>query len=308
MTLEALLRPGTKLPERLYLFKSCIAGTFYPGIERSFRFILNSLNVDYFDDPSQSSCTGFGVHCGMVPPQTNLSLNARNLTLANESGYTNVVCTCPTSYANLKECVDELDNTFSRAAVNDALKQVGLEYKDGVTVYHAAEVLYVMKDSLAERAKSSLSQLKVATHHGCHYTKVFYDQVMGGPWEYPHLLDDICASFSATLVDYSERSLCCGMGFSNLLSTNDYSAQTSLRKLESILTEQPDVIVTMCAGCQLALDRFQKKYAYRLEHTAPVLNVSQLIAILLGADKTKDACLQFGAINTSPIVNKLEAV
>lgn len=308
MTLEALISSRATLPERLYLFKSCVAGTFYPGIERSFRFILNSLNVDYFDDPSQSSCTGFGVHCGMMPPQTNLSLNARNLTLARESGYTNVVCTCPTSYANLKECVDELNNTSSRAAVNDVLKQVGLEYKGGVTVYHASEVLYVIKDSLAERAKSSLSQLKVATHHGCHYTKVFYDQVIGGLWEYPHLLDDICASFSATLVDYSERSLCCGMGFSNLMSANDYTAVTSLRKLESILADKPDVIVTMCAGCQLTLDHFQKRYEHRLEHTAPVLNVSQLVAILLGADKTKDACLQFGAINTNPVVDKLEAL
>ncbi|MGZ7166795.1 MAG: heterodisulfide reductase-related iron-sulfur binding cluster [Halobacteriota archaeon] len=308
MTLEALISSRAKLPERLYLFKSCVAGTFYPGIERSFRFILNSLNVDYFDDPSQSSCTGFGVHCGMMPPQTNLCLNARNLTLASESGYANVVCTCPTSYANLKECVNELSNASSRATVNDVLKQVGLEYKGGVTVYHAAEVLYVIKDSLAERAKSSLSQLKVATHHGCHYTKVFYDQVIGGLWEYPHLLDDICSSFSATLVDYSERSLCCGMGFSNLMSANDYTALTSLRKLESILADKPDVIVTMCAGCQLTLDRFQKKYEHRLEHTAPVLNVSQLVAILLGADKTKDACLQFGAINTSPLINKLEAL
>ncbi len=308
MTLEALLSPGAKLPERLYLFKSCVAGTFYPGIERSFRFILNSLNIDYFDDPSQSSCTGFGVHCGMMPPQTNLSLNARNLTLASESGYTNIVCTCPTSYANLKECQEELNNASSMAAINDVLQQVGLEYKNGVRVYHAAEVLYVIKERLAERAKLSLSELTIATHHGCHYTKVFYDQVLGGLWESPHLLDDICTNFSATLVDYSERSLCCGMGFSNLIGANDYTALTSLRKLESILADRPDVIVTMCAGCQLILDRFQKKHEHHLEYTAPVLNISQLVAILLGADRTKDACLQFGAVDTSPILSKLEAL
>ncbi|MGZ4929834.1 MAG: heterodisulfide reductase-related iron-sulfur binding cluster [Halobacteriota archaeon] len=308
MTLDALISSRAKLPERLYLFKSCVAGTFYPGIERSFRYILNSLNVDYFDDPSQSSCTGFGVHCGVVPPQTNLCLNARNLTLASKSGYTNIICTCPTSYANLKECIDELRSASSRAAVNEVLTQVGLEYKGGLTVYHAAEVLYLIRDHLAERAKLSLSQLKIATHHGCHYTKVFYDQVIGGLWEYPHLLDDICASFSATLVDYSERSLCCGMGFSNLVSANDYTAVTSLRKLESILADEPDVIVTMCAGCQLILDRFQKRYEHRLGCTAPVLNVSQLVALLLGADKVKDACLQFGAINAVTIINKLEAV
>jgi len=308
MTTDALISSPAKLPQRLYLFKSCVAGTFYPGIERSFRFILNSLHVDYFDDPRQSSCTGFGVHCGVIPHETNLTLNARNMALAYDSGYTNIICTCPTSYANLKECTNELRDDNTKAAVNGVLKQVGLEYTGGVTVYHAAEALHAIRDSLAERAKLSLSQTSVATHHGCHYTKVFYDQVIGGLWECPKLLDDICASFSATPIDYSERSLCCGMGFSNFVSSNDYTESTSFTKLDSILSEKPDVIVTMCAGCQLTLDRFQKKFEKRLQHTAPVLNVSQLVAILLGADVTKDACVQFGAVSATPVIKKLEAL
>ena len=102
-------------------------GRSIPGIERSFRFILNSLNVDYFDDPNQSSCTGFAGHCGVVPPEANLSLNARNLALAYNSGYTNVVCTCPTSYANLKECIGELNDNKTRTAINDVLKTVNYE-------------------------------------------------------------------------------------------------------------------------------------------------------------------------------------
>ncbi|MGA9079759.1 MAG: CoB--CoM heterodisulfide reductase iron-sulfur subunit B family protein [Halobacteriota archaeon] len=290
------------------MFKSCLAGTFHPGIERSFRFILNSLKIDYFDDANQSSCTGFGVHCGMVPPEVNLSINARNLALAYSSGYTNIICTCPTSYANLKECTKELDDEKTRAAINDVLKAIGREYHRGVKIYHAAEVLYVIRESLIERATLSLSGIKVATHHGCHYTKVFYDEVIGGPWEDPRLLDNICAGFSSTLVDYSERSLCCGMGFSNFISSNNYTESTSFRKLESILAEEPDVIVTMCAACQVVLDQFQKKFEKKLEYVAPVLNVSQLVAILLGANTLKDACLQFAAIDAAPLLKKIEVV
>jgi heterodisulfide reductase subunit B len=299
---------SAKLPQRLYLFKSCVAGTFYPGIERSFRFILNSLNVDYFDDPNQSSCTGFAGHCGVVPPEANLSLNARNLALAHNSGYTNVVCTCPTSYANLKECMCDLNDENTKAAINDVLKEVHYEYRGGVTIYHAAEVLYAMREVLAERAKLSLSDVNVATHHGCHYTKVFYDEVTGGLWEYPTLLDEICEAFSATTVDYAERSLCCGLGFLHLIDADEYTQSTSYRKLESITAEQPDLIVTMCAGCQLVLDRFQHKFEDRLDRVVPVLNVSQLIALLLGADKSRDACLQFATIDVAPLVEKMEAV
>jgi heterodisulfide reductase subunit B len=97
------------------------------------------------------------VHCGVIPPEANLSLNARNLALADNSGYTNIVCTCPTSYANLKECIGELEDVKTRAVINDVLKAVNYEYKEGVTVYHAAEVLYAMKESLAKRATLSLT-------------------------------------------------------------------------------------------------------------------------------------------------------
>jgi heterodisulfide reductase subunit B len=292
----------------LYLFKSCVAGTFYPGIERSFRFILNSLNVDYFDDPNQSSCTGFAGHCGVVPLETNLALNARNLSLAYNSGYTNIVCTCPTSYANLKECIGELNDETTRTAINDVLKTVNYEYRGGVTVYHAAEVLYALRETLAQSAKISLSDVNIATHHGCHYTKVFYDEVIGGLWEYPVLLDDICATFSATLVDYAERSLCCGLGFSHLVSADEYTQSTSFRKLESVLAVEPDLIVTMCAGCQFIFDRFQRHFEEQLNRVVPVLNVSQLVALVLGADKLRDVCVQFATIDVAPFIEKLEAI
>ena len=292
----------------MYLFKSCVAGTFYPGIERSFRFILNSLNVDYFDDPNQSSCTGFASHCGVVPPEANLSLNARNLALAFNSGYTNVVCTCPTSYTNLKECLSELSDNQTRAAINDVLKAVNYEYKGGVTVYHAAEVLYAMKENLMKRATLSLSGLKIATHHGCHYSKVFYNEVVSGLWEYPTLLDEICEAFSGTLLDYSERSLCCGMGFSNFITSSDYTESIALLKLDSILAEEPDVIVTMCGACQTVLDHFQKRFEKKLDRVVPVLNISQLVGILLGANITKDACIQFAAIDVLPVLKKMEVV
>lgn len=297
-----------KRPERLYLFKSCVAGTFCPFIERSFRFILNSLSVDYFDDPRQSSCTGFGKYCGVMPPQTTLALNARNLALACDSGYTNVVCTCPTSYSNLKECIEELKDERTKNSVDAILDTIGVEYKDDLHVFHAAEVLHSLRATLRKRSRGTLKGVRVATHHGCHYTKIFYDEVIGGTWEYPTLLDEIFEPFSPELIDYPERTLCCGLGFTHLIGNRIYTEATALRKLESILSGNPDVIVTMCAGCQAVLDTYQKLFENRWDHTAPVLNVAQLAAILLGADINKDACLQFSSIDVGPLLEKMEVI
>lgn len=295
-------------PERLYLFKSCVAGTFCPYIERSFRFILNSLSIDYFDDPRQSSCTGFGKHCGVMPPETTLALNGRNLALAHDSGYTNVVCTCPTSYGNLKECIKELKDVKTKNAIDAVLQTIGVVYNDDLQVFHAAEVIHSLRDTLNKRSRGSLNGIRIATHHGCHYTKIFYDEIIGGTWEYPTLLDEIFEPFSPELIDYPERTLCCGLGFTHLIGDRVYTEATALRKLESILSETPDVIVTMCAGCQAVLDTYQKSFENRLDHVAPVLNVAQLMAILLGADVHKDACLQFSSIDVGPLLEKMAVI
>jgi len=295
-------------PERLYLFKSCVAGTFCPYIERSFRYILNSLSIDYFDDPRQSSCTGFGKHCGVMPPETTLALNARNLALAQDSGYTNIVCTCPTSYGNLKECMEELKDEMTKNSINAVLDTIGVVYKDGLRVFHAAEVLHSLRETLKKRSRGSLNGVRVATHHGCHYTKIFYDEVIGGTWEYPTLLDEVCEPFSPELIDYPERTLCCGMGFTHLIGDRRYTEATAFRKLESILSGEPDVIITMCAGCQAVLDSYQKSFENKLDHAAPVLNVAQLVALLLGGDINKDACLQFSSIDVGPLLEKMAVV
>ncbi|HYA60999.1 MAG TPA: heterodisulfide reductase-related iron-sulfur binding cluster [Candidatus Acidoferrum sp.] len=308
MTANARTIVIDKRAERLYLFKSCVAGTFCPFIERSFRFILNLLSVDYFDDPRQSSCTGFGKYCGVMPPQTTLALNARNLALACDSGYTNVVCTCPTSYGNLKECIEELKDERTKNSVDAILDTIGVEYKDDLHVFHAAEVLHSLRATLRKRSRGTLKGVKVATHHGCHYTKIFYDEVIGGTWEYPTLLDEIFEPFSPELIDYPERTLCCGLGFTHLIGNRIYTEATALRKLESILSGNPDVIVTMCAGCQAVLDTYQKLFENRWDHRAPVLNVAQLAAILLGADINKDACLQFSSIDVGPLLEKMAVI
>jgi heterodisulfide reductase subunit B1 len=218
------------------------------------------------------------------------------------------VCTCPTSYANLKECIGELEDEKTRAVINMVLKAVNYEYKGGVTVYHGAEMLYAMKESLTKRATLSLIGLMIATHHGCHYLKVFYDEVISGSWEYPTLLDEIRAAFFGTPVDYSERSLCCGMGFSHFITSSDYTESIALLKLESILAEEPDVIVTMCGACQAVLDYFQKRFEKKFERVAPVLNVSQLVEILLGADTQRDLAIQFAAVDVLSLLKKIKTI
>ena len=98
------------------------------------------------------------------------------------------------------------------------------------------------------------------------------------------------------------------MGFSNFVTSSEYTESIALLKLESILAEEPDVIVTMCGACQAVLDHLQKRFEKNFERVAPVLNVSQLVAILFGADTHRDVAIQFAAIDVPPLLKKIKTV
>jgi heterodisulfide reductase subunit B len=294
--------------DNYYHFKSCVGCTFHPGMDSSLLYIYDRLGVKYVNDPGQSTCMGFCYHNGIVPFGTNLAINARNLSLVEESGKS-CVCVCPTSYGNLRECGEHLSkHPESLARVNAVLKNIKRSYGGSAKVYHASEVIYAHRERLLKMAKHGLGGLRVATHHGCHYTKIFYNDTLGGGCENPTLLDEIVETFGGKAVDYPERSLCCGMGFYHTLENREYTRAISLRKLRSIRKAQPDIIVTHCPGCLFVFDYFQRLHAEATgeKFSIPVINIAQLVSVLLGGDPRKVAGAEAHMVSLSPVLKRLE--
>jgi len=248
-----------------YLFKSCVLSAYYPKAEDSLKTILDRLGIGYVNDPAHSSCTGHGYHAGIYPLKTTLEINRRNFSLVRDSDCGDIVASCPTSYAILKEMA---------ALLNESTR-----------VYHGSEVIYEHRDEISKALKYNLEGIRLVTHHGCHFTKIFYEDVTVGDPERPTLLDEIATSLGAEVIDYSERSLCCGMGFRHLLLDQEYCKKIALRKLESIKKADPDLILVHCPGCLLTLDQFQVTLEKEIgiELQIPVLNYTELIALLLGS-------------------------
>lgn len=290
--------------DNLYLFKSCVAGSLYPGIERSVRIVLDRLGISYVDDPAQSSCSGTGYHVGVIPLMANVALNARNLSLAAAAGG-NIVCTCPTSYANLKDCRELInDDAGVRRAAMGAMRTIGREYDDRVTISHASETLMALLDKIVPLS-ASFKGLKAVTHHGCHYNKIFRKDVASGSVEYPTVLDDIAGALGLRACDYRDRWLCCGLGFHHTLTGSEYPAAILERKFRGIADAGPDVIVTQCPGCTFNLDYYQEAIAKKLgiRLGIPVLYVSELVALALGADPA-DIGLDMHAVPVEPFLEK----
>ncbi len=290
--------------DNLYLFKSCVAGCLYPGIERSVRFALDKLGVGYKDDPAQSSCSGTAYHVGVMPLKANVALNARNFSLASDQGG-NIVCTCPTSYANLKDCKEILHNdTAMRQTAMGAMQSIGRNYHDDVSISHISEVFLAKLDDIKSMS-SPLKGLRAVTHHGCHYYKIFSKEIASGSHEHPTVLDDISGALGLEICDYREQLLCCGLGFHHTLTGTEYPRAVLSKKFSGIAEARPDVIITQCAGCTFNLDYYQEVMSQMLGISLgiPVLYISELVALALGADPY-DIGLDMHAVPVEPFLEK----
>jgi heterodisulfide reductase subunit B len=64
--------------------------------------------------------------------------------------------------------------------VNEVLKEVDMEYKGTINVYHTAELLYNDKfigvDKVRDSVTNPLTGARIAVHYGCHLTKPHKDR------------------------------------------------------------------------------------------------------------------------------------
>jgi len=285
-----------------YLFKSCVTCSLYPGIEKSIRFVLDRIGAEYTDDPRHSSCAGFGYHTGVVPLATNLALNARNFSLAAENKDKSIVCTCPTSYGNLKDCKEiMMTDPAQREYVSGALKNIGRSLDLSPEVHHVSEVFLARLDDIKASSMLDLKGIKAVTHHGCHYSKIFYKDVASGSFERPTVLDDIAKGLGCEVLDYSERSLCCGMGFHYTMLDREYPRAILKRKFAGIREAKPDIIITQCPGCTFNLDYYQETVD---PIDIPVLYFSELAALALGASP-RDIGLDMHAVPVEPLLERM---
>lgn len=284
----------------IYLFKSCAMDTHYPGATLSMKYVLEEMGLKYLDDEAQSSCGGFGYYADEVPLSTVLALNARNFALAEASGFPNVAAVCVTSYGILTECLELLEGGLGEE-VNGVLREVGLRYRGGVRVYHLSEILHAFRGEMRSKVRFDLSGLRVATHMGCHYTKMFPE------YAFPNLLDDLVRVVGAEPVDYAEKSLCCGMGFRLTLENRELVRRVALRKLRSARDAGARAVIYACPGCQMTLDRNQRKLEEETgeEFGLVHLNYAQLLALAMGADPYRVVGIQTHSCSPLPLLEEL---
>ncbi len=307
-----------KIPDKeILLFKSCLVSVEYPGIESSTKYVFDKLGIEYIVDDRQSCCTGLGYYYDLFDQFSTTALAARNFAIARETNHKNIATMCATCYAILKKSSNILNkNDNVRKKINEIFEdsKLGeLKYKaDEVdsrnNIFHTAEILFNKADEIEDYPKIDLSQFKVASHHACHYCKVHYKDTIGNLRD-PMIIETLAKSCGVETVDwYDYKRTTCGAGFRQRFTNLDLSLSVTADKLLSLKENNVDILIHMCPNCQMQFDRYQPKIEEMLDTKFNIvhLNISQFIALAMGADPYKVIGVQTHTVPVDPILEKIK--
>lgn len=300
-----------RIDKGVTLFRSCLVGAEYPGVEASTKWLFERFGVEYTVNPDQTCCTGLGYYSDLIPVQTMVGIAARNACVVVDDEHPVMSYLCSTCYAINKKARNILDVPEYRKKTNEVLAKVGRRYDDRVasTVQHkhTLDILWAVHDSIPELIHRRLDGIKVATHAACHYCKVFPDEVMGNGENFMVPEELLEPAGVVPTGAYNEKQTHCGAGFRQRFVNPSISLGVTQKKLHRLAEEKVDVLVHMCPNCHVQFDRFSDIISADCGEEYPFvhLHVQQLLALALGADPEKVVGIQTHSQNVEPFLERI---
>ncbi|MEN6294069.1 MAG: ferredoxin:CoB-CoM heterodisulfide reductase subunit HdrB [Methanobacterium sp.] len=307
-----------KIPDKeILLFKSCLVNVEYPGVESSTKYLFDKLGIEYIISDRQSCCTGLGHYADLFDQFSTTALAARNFGIAREEGHKNIATLCATCYAILKKSCNILnENDEVRGQINKILDDSGChelnytadEMDSRGNIFHSVEILYNKADEIKDLVEIDLSGLKVASHHACHYCKVHQKDTIGNERD-PMVIETLAKACGVETVDwYDRKTTTCGNGFRQRYMNRDLSLSVTEEKLDSLKENDVDILLHMCPNCQMQFDRNQGAVGKSsgTEFGIVCLNISQFVALALGADPYKVVGVQTHTVPVDKVLEKIK--
>lgn len=309
-----------KIPDRgILLFKSCLVNVEYPGVESSTKFLFDKLGIEYIISERQSCCTGLGHYADLFDQFSTTALAARNFGVAREEDHKNIATLCATCYAILKKSANILNKKDDvRKNVNKIFESSGIpelkynaeDMDSRKNIFHAVEILYNKADEIEDLVEVDLSGFRIASHHACHYCKVHHKDTIGNVRN-PMVIETLAKACGVETVDwYDRKTNTCGNGFRQRYMNKELSFAVAAEKLMSLKENEVDILLHMCPNCQLQFDRNQKVIGESLgvEFNIICLNISQFLALALGADPYRVVGIQTHTTPVEPILDKIKQI
>jgi len=266
------------------IYPGCSLEGTAAGFEISLRKALGALDITLPHLRDWNCCGATSAHA--LDHRLYLALCLRNLALAEDQGFSEILAPCAACYHRLASA------GFEFGKDNELLERLnvetGLEYGGSVTVRNILDYLanVVGTGRIAQAVKtdgrvSVLSGLKVACYYGCLNTRI--PRMKGfDVMENPTCMDRIVRTLGAEALDWSYKTDCCGASL--FISSESTASRLVSKILKDAVARGADCIAVACPMCHNNLDTIQNdiRRAYDIPRPMPVLFITQLMGLSFG--------------------------
>jgi len=270
---------------KFFYFRGCFVNNVYPGIEAATRFVLERLGVDFVVSEDQTCC-GTPEFNSLNTDTVLTCLVGRNTSIISEqTPY--VLTDCNGCYSSFHMAEDLMEDPKIRVETEKILKKIGRKFEK-VEVIHIADFFYKKTREIVRNTTMTLGGVKFAVHYGCHYSHVNGEKGLDSV-ENPSFIEEMIGELGGEPVEYVEKVLCCGFGGIQQTVHKTISYAVTEKKLDSMVEAGAEAIVVICPYCLNVLDKYQGNLLdiEMLDNPLPVIHISQLLALLMGAEPQK---------------------
>ena len=285
---------------RYAYFPGCASESTAKSTALANEYVFGAIGVDLVEIKDWNCCGATSAHT--LSDAMGLALPARPLADA-EAGLPelDVVTGCASCYARLKTTNYRVRN--SKETRYTVEKIIGRPYEakrevlNFLDVFALPDVRAAIEGALLRRFK----KLKAACYYGC--LNIRPAGITGATdRENPQTMDEVAALTGAEPVDWGFKTECCGAAHQNAAAFE--ARPLAGRIIENAMACGADVILTACPMCQMNLEMRQGEYIRKREEkhsgkaqfplfsmvlppdpeqTIPVLSITELLAVAMGA-------------------------
>ncbi|KQC05865.1 MAG: CoB--CoM heterodisulfide reductase subunit B [Methanolinea sp. SDB] len=289
-------------------YLGCIAPNRYPGCEASAIKTSEKLGIKLLELHGASCCPAPGAF-GSIDLNIWYAMAARNVVLAEQMGK-DIALICNGCYKSIYEVNEKLKKHDElRDGVNEVLKEIDMEFKGSIDVWHLAELLYDPEicgvDKIRESVTVPLTGTRIAVHYGCHLMKPKKERHFGTT-EHPTWIEEMVGALGATPVEYRNKMLCCGAGGGVRGYDLVHSLDITNEKMINLMEVGVDALTEVCPFCQLQYDRGQIEIEekFGIDYGLPVLHYCELLGLAQGMSP-QELALDLHAVSCEPFLEKV---
>ncbi|MCC6346995.1 MAG: CoB--CoM heterodisulfide reductase iron-sulfur subunit B family protein [Nitrospirales bacterium] len=211
-----------------------------------------------------------------------VALPARNLGIADASGYPEIVIPCSSCLSRMLVSQRRLaEDPELRSIINAELEK---KVSGSIKIRSILEVLLprVRSGELAGKVETKLEGLKPVCYYGCLLTRFPCDMEVPDNVENPQGMETVCKALGAQPLDWAYKTDCCGAAAS--VNDTDTSLFLMSKILKDAVARGANCFVTTCPMCQFNMDAYQDQVGdkYGIPQRLPVYFITELIGVSLG--------------------------